>query len=92
MHDSGALIDEVVEEVKDSQQCDKEARNLPEARYRVWIRRTGQKKVTAAPSLKSLPLTVEEFRANAQRAHFTDGNTAVSLQPRSPVKCKDGPS
>jgi hypothetical protein len=79
-----SLMGEVVEEaeiVEEAAEFAKacygaaDAASMSEARYRVWLRKTGQKKVTAAPCLKSLP------PINRRRLHSERQKSPISKRP-----------
>ena len=44
--------------------------NLSDARYEVWLTKTGKRKISRLPPLKSLPPTSEAFAENVKRVHL----------------------
>ena len=50
--------------------------NLSEARYKLWVSKTGKRTVTRVPELKALPPTSDAFEENVKRSHIqVFGNT-----------------
>lgn len=58
--------------------------SLSEARYKLWISKTGRRKVTRVPELKSLPPTCEAFGENVKRAHLQVCIWKHALDPEPP--------
>ena len=54
-------------------------------RFDIWSQKMGNKKLTAAPQLKSLPPTTEAFTEHVHRAHFQAAVWRAALEADSPA-------
>lgn len=63
----------------------KERDNMTAVRFDIWSQKMGNKKLTAAPQLKSLPPTTETFTEHVHRAHFQAAVWRAALEVDPPA-------
>jgi len=63
----------------------KERDNMTAVHFDIWSQKMGNKKLTAAPQLKSLPPTTEAFTEHVHRAHFQAAVWRAALEADSPA-------